>query len=140
MSNEIPNLRGCVNDAQSIKAFLFDRLHVPDSQIVFLTNEFATREAIISNFRMHLIYNHEILDGDTMVVYYAGHGSRVETPTGWPSSDGMIETICPYDERTIGPKGEVIHGIPDRTINSLLHELAAVKGNNIVRNQLLPMF
>lgn len=132
MSPKMSDLDGCVNDARSIKAFLSDRLHTPESQIVFLVNEFATRKAILSNFRTHLIDNIGIQNGDTIVVYYAGHGSRVTAPADWPATDGKIETICPHDETMIDLNGDLVHGIPDRTINWLLNKLAAVKGNNIV--------
>jgi hypothetical protein len=73
-----------------------------------------------------------IEEGDAIVIFYAGHGSRVGAPTGWMSSDDIIETLCPHDERTIHKTGEAIHGIPDRTINAILYDLSSVKGNNIV--------
>ncbi|KAF8815985.1 hypothetical protein BYT27DRAFT_7209205 [Phlegmacium glaucopus] len=130
MSFEVPNLKGCINDAKSIKSFLVDNLHVPDSQIVLLTNKSATRSAIISNFKSHLINNPEIQKGDAIVIFYAGHGSRVAPPKEWMLDGAWVETICPHDERT-NVDGEFIHGIPDRTVNALLHELSSVKHNNI---------
>jgi hypothetical protein len=131
-SNEIPNLDGSVTDAKAIQSFLTDHLHVPDSHIVLLANEQATRSAIISHFESHLTHNTAIQNNDPIVIYYSGHGSRAPAPQGWMSTDGRIETLCPHDERE-DSQGEWIHGIPDRTINALLRELAAVKGNNIVR-------
>jgi hypothetical protein len=125
-------LEGCVNDAKSIQLFLSDRLLVPDSHILFLSNEMATREAIISNFCTHLIENPNIEQGDAIVFYYAGHGSRVQAPTGWISKDNKIETICPHDEWIKNAQGDTICGIPDRTISSLLRKLANIKGDNIV--------
>jgi hypothetical protein len=74
-----------------------------------------------------LIRNPDIHKGDIIIVYYAGHGSRVESPPGWPSTDGKIETWCPCNERV----GDV-HGITDRAINSLLSEIATAKGHNVV--------
>ncbi|KAJ7859062.1 hypothetical protein B0H14DRAFT_2577434 [Mycena olivaceomarginata] len=41
------------------------------------------------------------------------------------------ETIVPHDERAKKAQGEIIHGIPDRTINVLLSNLVTAKGNNI---------
>ncbi|KAJ7143198.1 caspase domain-containing protein [Mycena crocata] len=133
LSYDIPDLRGCVNDAQTIRAFLINRFHIPEAQIVFLTNEQATREAILEKFQSHLIYNPSIEKDDTIIVYYAGHGSRAGAPDSWPSIDGKIETLVPHDERGKTARGDVIHGIPDRTINTLLSTLATAKGNNIVR-------
>jgi hypothetical protein len=132
-SPHISFLKGCVNDAKAFKTFLNERLRVPDSQIVFLMDKNATRKAILAAFRKHLTTNDNIAEGDTIILYYAGHGSRVTAPNGWAATDGRIETLCPYDDGMIDENGEAIHGIPDRTINLLLRELAAIKGNNIVR-------
>lgn len=126
-----------------MQRFLTDKLLVPDSHIKLLLNESATRQAILDNFDSHLINNPKINDpaikpGDAIIFYYAGHGSRVSTPEGWPHiegwtrNDGFIETICPYDERTYDANGRFTHGIPDLTFKILLLRLAASKGNNIV--------
>jgi hypothetical protein len=117
-----------------LKDFLTECLHVPDSQIVLLTNEHATRGAILDNFQKHFTTNPRIHKNDAIVLYYAGHGSRVPAPADWPATDGKIETLCPYDERITDENGEEIFGIPDRTINVLLRDLAAKKENNIVRD------
>ncbi|KAJ7138033.1 hypothetical protein C8R44DRAFT_607727, partial [Mycena epipterygia] len=69
-------------------------------------------------------------EDNTLIFYYARHGSRVEAPDSW-SPDDKIETLVPQDERTKGLDGQVVHGIPDRTLNVLLSRLAAKKGNNI---------
>ncbi|KAJ7286518.1 caspase domain-containing protein [Mycena rebaudengoi] len=130
-SDAILNLRGCVNDARTIKTFLTNRFHIPEDQIVFLANETATREALLDNFQMHLIENPAIEMNDAIIVYYAGHGSRTTAPEHWPAVDGKIETLVPHDERTTNTQGELTHGIPDRTLNTLLSMLATAKGNNI---------
>ncbi|KAJ7481035.1 caspase domain-containing protein [Mycena galericulata] len=131
LSNAIPNLRGCVNDAQTMRNFLTNRFHIPEAQIAFLANEDATRKAILEKFQTHLIDNPSIEKDDTIILYYAGHGSRTKGPDSWPSVDGKIETLVPHDERGKTSQGDAIHGIPDRTINILLSQLATAKGNNI---------
>ncbi|KAF8188777.1 caspase domain-containing protein, partial [Mycena galopus ATCC 62051] len=131
LSNSIPNLRGCVNDAVTVRSFLTNRFHIPEPQVAFLVNEDATREAIVQKFQKHLIDNPSIEKDDTIIVYYAGHGSRTIAPDSWPSTDGKIETMVPHDERAKNARGEIIHGIPDRTISVLLSNLATAKGNNI---------
>ncbi|KAF7348387.1 hypothetical protein MSAN_01792700 [Mycena sanguinolenta] len=130
-SNSIPNLKGCVNDAHTVKNFLTNRFNIPKSQVAFLTNQDATRENILGKFQTHLANNPCIQKDDTIIVYYAGHGSRAPAPASWPATDGKIETLVPHDERQKDTKGEPIHGIPDRTINILLSRLASAKGNNI---------
>ncbi|KAJ7137943.1 caspase domain-containing protein [Mycena epipterygia] len=131
LSNSIPDLRGCVNDAQTIKTFLTNRFHIPEPQIAFLANADATRDTILEKFQSHLIDNSAIEQDDTIIIYYAGHGSRAKAPDSWPSTDGKIETLVPRDERTTTLDGQFVHGIPDRTINTLLSRLATAKGNNI---------
>jgi hypothetical protein len=132
-NDEIPELFGCVNDCNNMSHFLTSYLLVPQSHIVVLTNEAATRHAILSSFESHLVQNDRIRKGDAIVFYYAGHGSRVEAPSGWLAGDNMIETICPCDERTTDANDNPIYGIPDRTIDGLMRRLAFHKGDNIVR-------
>ncbi|KAF7366608.1 hypothetical protein MSAN_00918600 [Mycena sanguinolenta] len=130
-SNSIPNLKGCVNDARAFKNFLTNRFNIPESQVAFLANQDATREDILGKFQAHLVDNPHIQKDDTIIVYYAGHGSRAPAPASWPATDGKIETLVPHDERQKDTKGQPIHGIPDHTINILLSRLASTKGNNI---------
>ncbi|KAJ7912956.1 hypothetical protein B0H13DRAFT_1874396 [Mycena leptocephala] len=131
-------LRGAVNDARLFKQYLTDPrdcggLQVPNSHIQYLENGNATRSAIISTLDSHFLNNPAILDhGDTtLIFYFAGHGSRVEAPGNILAADGKIEVLCPSDERTFGPDGEYVHGIPDYVLGQLLHRIAEKKGNNM---------
>ena len=121
-----------MNDTCAMKSFL-SSLQVPEDNIRTLTDESATREAILSSFHTQLIENTRIEKGDPIIFFFAGHGSRVDAPKEWRTSDGKIETICPYDEWTQDEDGEEIPGIPSMTINELFRTLAGKKGNNIVR-------
>jgi hypothetical protein len=106
-------------------------------RIQSLINSKATRSAIIDAFKTHLLNNSEIPDKETaknttMIFFFAGHGSRAKAPHIPLTDDGMVETICPYDERTfVGDK--YVHGIPDYVLGVLLRRLAQKKGDNIVR-------
>ncbi|KAK7461775.1 hypothetical protein VKT23_008207 [Stygiomarasmius scandens] len=115
-----------------VKKFSLHENSESRSRIVFLVNEDATRAGIISNFESHFIKNSEINCEDAMVFFFAGHGSRVDAPDGWRTSDGKIETYCPYDDGTKDTNGHYIPGIPDLTMKALIRKLAAKKGNNIV--------
>ena len=119
-------LRGCVNDSRTVFAYLKDTLHVPETNLVLLNNEQATRKTILDTFESHFINNLAITSGDAMIFYFAGHGSRQRAPVDWNSEDNKVETICPYDV-------EKAFGIPDYTFTHLLRRLAFYKGNNIVR-------
>ncbi|KAJ7103932.1 hypothetical protein C8R44DRAFT_715987 [Mycena epipterygia] len=126
-------LSGCLNDAESMKSCLRSILGpASPTTICCLTNSGATRSAILSAFHNHLINNANIQRGDAIIIYYAGHGSRVEAPADWQVPGGMVETLCPSDQGLLDAQRRTIPGIPDVTINALLRTLARAKGNNIV--------
>ncbi|KAJ7828863.1 caspase domain-containing protein [Mycena leptocephala] len=131
-TEELRTLRGAVNDARAVERYLLD-LHVPPSNIVLLENENATRSAILSAFKTHLLKNANIPDhGDaTMILFFAGHGSSFEAPSDLIAPNGRVEAICPVDERTKNDAGEYVHAIPDYVLARLLSELAGKKGTNI---------
>jgi Caspase domain len=132
-SHEIPDLKGCKKDAQSIMDFLSHKFHVPSYHFMCLADENATRSAILKGFQSHLIENSSIQSGDATIVFYAGHGSWTAASEGWIADGNKIETICPHDERTPDRIGKEISGIPSWTINGLLRRVASTEGDNIVR-------
>lgn len=128
--NNYPNmpLRGCVADGRAMVDFVKTKLHVPESQIVTLFDEAASREAILSTFKTHFTDNDAVAKGDGIVFFYAGHGTQEDAPDDW-GLDGEIpvECICPQDLNW-----ETVHAIPSTTLNALFRELAYAKGDNIV--------
>ncbi|KAJ7464442.1 caspase domain-containing protein [Mycena latifolia] len=137
-AQEFGTLRGAVNDARSFEKFLTDSrelggLQVHPSCIKFLDNERATRSAILSAFDSHFLSNPNIPDDGTaaMIFFFAGHGSRVESPKNFLPVDGRVEVICPVDERTRGIDGKQVAAIPDYVLAQQLRQLAIAKGNNI---------
>ncbi|KAJ7923547.1 caspase domain-containing protein [Mycena leptocephala] len=131
-TDDLHPLRGAVNDARAFEKYLLDH-QVPPSNIVLMVNEKATRSAILSAFESHLLHNPNIPDhGDaTMILFFAGHGSRFKAPSDLIAPDHMVEAICPVDERTTNDAGEYVHAIPDYVLVCLLSELADKKGINI---------
>ena len=131
-SRDIPNLVGAVPDADAMRYYLQEHLGVPSSQITDLRNSKATRAAIIDGIEAFSLSN-EIKVGDPILIYYAGHGGSADTPKGWEiGGSGKIELLVPYDHSSL-KGGNPKHGIPDRTLGSLLSHLASKKGDNIVR-------
>ncbi|KAJ7126739.1 caspase domain-containing protein [Mycena epipterygia] len=137
-TEQFATLQGAVNDARAFQTYLLDPrekqgLGVPASNIVVLENEDATRENILAAFLSHLLNNPNIPDGGntTLIVFFAGHGARVEAPDNLIATDQMVEAICPVDERTVDASGKYVHAIPDYVLGWLLWELAARKGPNI---------
>ncbi|KAJ7429953.1 caspase domain-containing protein [Mycena galericulata] len=135
-SDEYGTLQGCVNDARAFEKYLLDPrtqkgLQVPPSNIVVLEN--ARRVDIISTFKSHLLENRNIPDhGEaTMILFYAGHGTRIAATDNIISTDGKVEAIAPVDERTMDADGKYVHAIPDYILGWLLWELSRKKGPNI---------
>ncbi|KAF8211799.1 caspase domain-containing protein [Mycena galopus ATCC 62051] len=131
---QISRLRGAVNDARTFRKLLVEDLHVPPSNIVLLEDAYATRAKILSTVESHLRDN-PVIPGDgeaTILLYFAGHGSRVDAPENVIAPDGQIEVMCPVDDSTTNDAGESVHAIPDYVLNQLLREIAEKKGHNIV--------
>ncbi|KAI0339805.1 hypothetical protein BDW22DRAFT_1360822 [Trametopsis cervina] len=130
-SGNVWNLESCVDDAQNIRRWLTNGLHVPRNQVCLLINSQATKRAIEDNFMSHLVNNADIDKDDAIIIYFAGHGSSVHSPRGW-YNDGMkaVDVLCPYDHDCKSAEGRVA-GISDRSFHAMLRDLAQVKGNNI---------
>ena len=103
------------------------------THITLLLNEYATRENIIKEFQQ-LANNNNIKAGDSILIYYAGHGAQALPPKRMLKLDGCpdhIELLIPYDYGK-DPKNHQHMGIPDYTLAALLDKIAKAKGDNIV--------
>ena len=123
---------GAVADADAMENYLRKYLGVPRSQIRNLRDGEATRDAIIKEIEA-FSKDEGINEGDPILIYYAGHGSSAKTPNGWVGSTGKIELLIPHDHSPPLDDSNPTHGIPDRTLEALLSDLARKKGDNIVR-------
>ena len=121
-SNTVRDLHGCVNDIRDIESVLETTFEFDRAGVESLTNERATRAAILSSFRRHLI--DKAGPGDVAVFYYSGHGSRMKDVSGDEGGDGLDETIVPHDSR----QGDVFD-ISDDELNGLVRELLAKTTN-----------
>jgi len=88
------NLKGAVADAESMREILIARYGFASEDIRFLSNEDATREQILTEFRTHLI--EQSGSDDVALFYYAGHGSWVRN-SKTDEHDGRDESIVPAD-------------------------------------------
>ncbi|MBR8840658.1 MAG: caspase family protein [Stigonema ocellatum SAG 48.90 = DSM 106950] len=122
----ISSLKGCVNDIKAVEAYLRERiakdsewnLIEPTNQKWILTNEEATRQAIINGFEQHLCNaNSE----DVVLFYYSGHGAQEKAPQEfWRlEADRLDETLVCYDSRTVGS-----HDLADKELAHLLEKVA----------------
>ncbi|KAI0268850.1 hypothetical protein BC834DRAFT_656941 [Gloeopeniophorella convolvens] len=130
-SSKIWNLSSCIDDAFNVKRWLTDDLHVPRDHICTLLDGKATQAAIEDAFMSHLVNNPAIETGDSIVIYFAGHGSNTVAPDGWRNGNPLhVETLCPYDHGTRVREGRVA-GITDWSMQAMLSELSEAKGDNI---------
>lgn len=88
------NLDGAVNDARQMKALLVGRLGFEERNIVLLTNQEATADAILNRLKSHLVDS--AAPGDISLFYYAGHGSQIANKLS-TEADGLDETLVPAD-------------------------------------------
>lgn len=91
------NLNGAVNDATRIRGLLIARFGFDRDNIVFLTNQDASRAAIVSAIEDHLV--EKTTSGDVAFLYYAGHGSRVRNSLS-AEIDKLDESLVPADAAT----------------------------------------
>jgi hypothetical protein len=94
------NLSGAVNDAESMREMLVLLHDFAPGDIVTLTDQAATREAILHAIETHLIA--QAAAGDIVFFYYAGHGSQVRN-TQSDEPDQLDESIVPADSRRGAP-------------------------------------
>ena len=117
--SHVPPLRGCTNDIRAVKTYLEGRV-TDDRQlhIRMLLDEQATRQAIIDGFKAHL---QQAQAGDTVLFYYAGHGSQNKAPEAfWAvDPDRLNETLVCYDSRT-----EDVWDLADKELAQLIAEVS----------------
>jgi hypothetical protein len=97
--NRYPNfaprgqLSGCINDIQVMRQVLMTSFNFPESHVVSLTNEQATREGMLAAMKELVA---RVGQDDIVVFHYSGHGSQMTDVEG-DEPDGLDETIVPYD-------------------------------------------
>ncbi len=116
-------LRGALNDLDVVRDVLIGDFDFEEENVVTLRNREATGKGIRDALRSHLI---EKVRGrqDIVVFYYSGHGSQVLDEPDGDESDGLDETIVPYDATNSGAQD-----ITDDEINGLIRELSAKTEN-----------
>lgn len=77
------DLQGCVNDAQAVAALLRTRFGFPEKNIALLLDAAATRAGILAALDQLV---RRAKPGEQVVIFYAGHGSKVQTAAGWSRS------------------------------------------------------
>ncbi|KAL9242607.1 hypothetical protein vseg_016593 [Gypsophila vaccaria] len=92
-------LKGCINDAKTIKNLLIHRFHFPESHILMLTEEERdpNKKPTKQNIRKAMTWLvNGVRAGDSLVFYYSGHGQQLKDRDG-DEVDGFDEYIWPVD-------------------------------------------
>src|SRR5690349_8397764 len=90
------DLRGATNDVRILASMLQLRYGFAPKDIVTLTNQQATRAAIVGTIETHLVRHTR--PGDVVLFYFAGHGAQVPNPNS-DEPDRLDESIVPADSR-----------------------------------------
>lgn len=131
------DLRGAVNDVRNIKRKLgatyqieFDRdvegtCSTTNALSITLTDKCATKKAIFDAWDRQIAASGS---GDTLILYFAGHGSQIIDNSETQAS-GRSDTILAYDSRKPGkgPDGDIV----DRQILDKI-DRATARGINVV--------
>jgi hypothetical protein len=87
-------LYGCVNDVEAMQSLLVQRYGFSESNTSVLTDELATREAILASLE-HMI--RLAAAGDRLLFYFSGHGSMYIPVSVKSRECRPFEILCPYD-------------------------------------------
>lgn len=91
-----PDLQGAANDVRILSELLVLRYGFERKNVVTLTNQQATRAAILLAIEQHLV--HPARKGDIVFYYFAGHGAQVPNAAS-DEPDRRDESIVPADSR-----------------------------------------
>ena len=91
-----PDLQGAANDVPILADMLVLRHGFQRKNIVTLTNQQATRAAILRAIEQHLV--RPARTGDIVFFYFAGHGAQVPNAES-DEPDHLDESIVPADSR-----------------------------------------
>lgn len=100
--SRVGSLRGCINDINDFEAYLQSEYQDLTPTITKLLDEAATYDTVIEQFEKCLIQEPQA--GDTVVLYYSGHGSQWTSAGAFEQFDGNAkdETMVCYDSRLPG--------------------------------------
>jgi hypothetical protein len=91
-----PNLSGAVNDVNTMRDMLVALYGFDRNEIITLTDQAATRDAILGGIEQQLV--NAAAKDDVILFYYAGHGSQVRNSLS-EERDKLDESLVPADSR-----------------------------------------
>jgi hypothetical protein len=115
--DDIPDLRGTINDATAMKDLLIRRFGFDPSKVVLLRDSEATKERVLAAFR-GLIDRTEV--DSPVVIYDSSHGSEVWDESG-DEPKAYDQTLVMHDSGR--SQGRENRDLTDDELNGLLREL-----------------
>jgi uncharacterized caspase-like protein len=91
-----PTLGGAVNDVNTMRDMLVALYGFDRNDIITLTDQAATRDAILGTIQQRLV--NAAAKDDVILFYYAGHGSQVRNSQS-DERDKLDESLVPADSR-----------------------------------------
>ncbi len=91
-----PSLKGAINDVETMQEMLISRYRFQDDDIEVLTDQDASREAILGAIKKYLVDPAQA--GEHMFFYYSGHGSQVVNSES-DEPDKKDESLVPADSK-----------------------------------------
>ncbi|MGJ3251770.1 MAG: caspase family protein [Elainellaceae cyanobacterium] len=118
----VPNrgsaLNGCITDIELQKELLIHRFGFQPDDVLVLTDQQATRQAIETAFMSHLV--EQARSGDVVVFHFSGLGSRVKISS---PTESVHNTLVPVDGVLPTEDDPLIHDIFEETLALLLRSL-----------------
>jgi Caspase domain len=114
----LPKLSGGRNDVEAAARYLASRIPASELFTECLTDEQATRQAVIDGFRGHL---GRAGAGDTALFWFSGHGSQAPVPPEFARLEptGRMQTMLCVDSRHDG-----VPDLLDKELRILIAEVA----------------
>jgi hypothetical protein len=111
-------LTGCLTDIALQRELLISRFGFHPSDIITLTDQQATREAIETAFLTHL--TEQARSGDVVVFHFSGLGSRIKLADG---SGKLRSSLVPVDGDLPTEENPILNDILEDTLVLLLRSL-----------------
>lgn len=118
-----PSLSGAVNDIEAMRAMLVGRYGFDDGDVLLLTDQEATRQAILRAVTEHLVK--PARKDDVVVFYFSGHGSQVKN-TESDEPDRLDESIVPADSKVGRPD------VRDKELRRLFNQILDQRADLVV--------
>ncbi|MGB3535418.1 MAG: caspase family protein [Microcoleaceae cyanobacterium] len=121
-SGEFEPLQGCVTDVELQKELLIHRFGFQPQDILTLTDEQATREAIESAFLSHLVA--QASADDVVVFHFSGYGCYLPRLTSHTEKASVQSALVPVDGTSSRQDTASINNVSEDTLWLLLRSLS----------------